>query len=139
MKIRLHHVNVSSPDLPELDAFYREVLDLGQEPTLNQSMLRSDGVRTRVSFLTDGTTQFHISEQDLTFGFRANKPINPLERGHIAFRTDDLAEFKRRLEARGIPYADFGDFAMKGWQQIFFQDPAGTIIEVHQVVGDKTR
>jgi catechol 2,3-dioxygenase-like lactoylglutathione lyase family enzyme len=53
-------------------------------------------------------------------------------RGHIAFRTDDIEAFKRRLDEKGVPYADYGGFAMNGWQQIFFQDPEGNVIEVHQ-------
>ena len=32
-----------------------------------------------------------------------------------------------------LMYADYGAWAMKGWSQIFFYDPAGNIIEVHQV------
>ena len=54
-------------------------------------------------------------------------------KGHIAFRTDDMADVKRRLDAAGIPYADYGNWAVDGWQQIFFADPAGFIVEVHQV------
>lgn len=60
------------------------------------------------------------------------QPVNPLERGHIAFRTDDIEAFKRRLDEKGVPYADYGGFAMNGWQQIFFYDPEGNVIEVHQ-------
>ena len=41
--------------------------------------------------------------------------------------------FKKRLDDKGIPYSDFGAWAMKGWEQVFFYDPAGNIIEVHQV------
>jgi len=58
---------------------------------------------------------------------------NPVERGHVAFRTDDIAAFKKRLEDKGIAYSDFGTWAMNGWHQIFFYDPDGNIIEVHQV------
>ena len=68
-----------------------------------------------------------------TSAFAPGQPLNPLERGHIAFRTDDIDAFKRRLDEKGIPYADYGGFAMSGWQQIFFHDPEGNVIEVHQV------
>ena len=37
-----------------------------------------------------------------------------------------------KLEAQNIPYADYGKWAMAGWYQIFFHDPDGNIIEVHQ-------
>ena len=58
--------------------------------------------------------------------------VNPVERGHIAFRTDDIAAFKQRLDEKGIRYSDYGGWAMTGWQQIFFYDPDGNVIEVHQ-------
>ena len=36
------------------------------------------------------------------------------------------------LTEKGVPFADYGTWAMGGWYQIFFYDPAGNIIEVHQ-------
>ena len=76
--------------------------------------------------------QMHLATQDLGVGFRTRHSINLLERGHIAFRTDDIEAFKKRLEERGIPYSDYGAWAMNGWYQIFFHDPDGNVIEVHQ-------
>lgn len=132
MKIKLHHINLCSTNVPAMDEFYRTVLDLEPEPTMAASRV-TDGYAGDVAFVTDGTTQLHLAEKDLEVGFRTGQPINPLERGHVAFRTDDIAAFKRRLEEKGIPYSDYGGWAMKGWQQIFFHDPEGNIIEVHQV------
>ena len=51
----------------------------------------------------------------------------------LAYRTDDLAVFKAHLEERGIAYSDWGETAVAGWQQIFFYDPDGNIIEVHEI------
>jgi glyoxylase I family protein len=39
---------------------------------------------------------------------------------------------KQRLEAAGVAYSDYGNWAVDGWQQIFFADPSGFIVEVHQ-------
>ena len=133
MKLKLHHLNLCTTDVPAMDAFYRDVLELAPEPAMNALRITDQGYGGDVSFVSDGTTQVHLSERDLRCGFRAGQPINPLERGHIAFRTDDIAAFKRRLDAKGIPYADYGGFAMQGWQQIFFHDPEGNVIGVRQV------
>jgi catechol 2,3-dioxygenase-like lactoylglutathione lyase family enzyme len=134
MKIKLHHVNVCSKDVPALEAFYREVLDLVPEPSLAAGrILDKEGYPGAVSFLSDGVTQFHLAEKDININFRTGRAVNPVERGHIAFRTDDIDAFKRRLEEKGIPFADYGAWAMKGWEQIFFYDPEGNVIEVHQV------
>jgi len=133
MNIKLHHLNLSTSNVPAMDAFYRDVLDLKPEPQMQAYRLPAGGYPGRVAFVTDGTTQVHLSERDLGVGFRTGQPINPVERGHIAFRTDDIAAFKRRLQEKGIPFADYGAWAMKGWEQIFFHDPDGNIVEVHQV------
>lgn len=133
MKLTLHHVNLCTTDVAAMDEFYRSVLELAPEPGMQASRVTSQGYAGDVAFVTDGTTQLHLAEKDLDAGFRTGKPINPVERGHLAFRTDDIEAFKRRLEEQGIPYADYGDWAMSGWQQIFFHDPEGNVIEVHQI------
>jgi catechol 2,3-dioxygenase-like lactoylglutathione lyase family enzyme len=133
MKLKLHHVNFCTSNVPAMDAFYRGVLELEPEPSLQASRITQDGYAGDVSFITDGTIQVHLAEKDLGVGFRTGQAINPVERGHIAFRTDDIAAVKKRLKEKGIPFSDFGAWAMKGWEQIFFYDPDGNIIEVHQV------
>jgi glyoxylase I family protein len=136
MKLKLHHINIVSHDVPGLDAFYRDVLDLKTEPGMGAKRKLDEGYPGAVSFMTDGAIQMHLAEKDLAIGFRTGQAVNPVERGHIAFRTDDMDGFIARLKAKGIPFSDFGDWAMEGWRQIFFYDPAGTVIEVHQVEGE---
>lgn len=133
MKLTLHHINHCTNNVAAMDKFYREIMDLKSEPTLKAGRVASQGYAGDVAFVTDGTTQFHLSEKDIGCAFRTKQAINPVERGHIAFRTDDIAAFKKRLDEKGIPYGDFGTWAMNGWHQIFFHDPDGNIIEVHQV------
>ena len=53
--------------------------------------------------------------------------------GNPAIIFDDIEGVKRRLTERGVPFSDYGTWAIPGWQQIFFHDPEGNIIEVHQV------
>ncbi len=44
MKIKLHHVNVCSKNVPGLEEFYRDVLDLQPEPSLEKGrILDKDG------------------------------------------------------------------------------------------------
>lgn len=133
MKLKLHHINFCSTNVSAMNAFYRSVLDLDEETNRNANRVKDQGYSGDVAFCTDGAMEVHIAERDLEAGFRTGQAVNPLERGHIAFRTDDIAAFKRRLEERGIPYSDYGAWAMTGWEQIFFHDPEGNIIEVHQV------
>ena len=135
MKLTLHHVNISSPDVPGLDAFWGDVMlqdDIPEMAVLPS--LDADNYAGKVAFRTDGQVQFHLAEMDLDVAIRAGKAINPLERGHIAFRTDDIEAFKAHLEAKGVRYVDYGTTFTLAWHQIFFHDPSGTVIEVHQVL-----
>ena len=137
MNLKLHHINLCSTNVKALDAFYRDVLELEREPTRHTNRVATDdkdGYAGAVAFVTDGTTEMHLAERDFSIGFRQNQAINPLERGHIAFRTDDIAAFKKHLDAKGVRYSDYGAWAMGGWHQIFFHDPDGNVIEVHQAM-----
>ncbi len=136
MKLALHHINLSTRNVAEMDAFYRAVFDMEALPQMNASRVKDEGYPGDVSFITDGAMQIHVAEKDLNATFRTGKAVNPVERGHIAWRTDDINAFKKRLDDKGIPYADFGDWAMAGWHQIFFYDPDGNVLEVHQAPDD---
>ena len=137
MKLKLHHVNLTTTNVGAMDTFYRDVMGLVAEPSRQAVRIKTDGYAGDVAFVTDGNIEMHLAEKDLGITFRTGKAVNPLDRGHIAFRTDDIAAFKARLDEKAIPYADFGGWAMSGWHQIFFYDPDGNVIEVHQVDGEE--
>jgi glyoxylase I family protein len=102
MKIKLHHVNLCSTNVTAMDEFYRGVLDMEPESSLAANRDLSGGYPGKVAFLSDGATQFHLAEKDLGVGFRTGQAVNPVERGHIAFRTDDIDAFKKP-EGQGHP------------------------------------
>ena len=133
MKLKLHHLNFATEKVAEMDEFYRGILDMQSEQALGDGRIKEQGYGGDVAFVSDGDMQIHIAEKDMKIGFKTGQAVNPVDRGHIAFRTDDIATFKARLEEKGIPYSDFGAWAMKGWEQIFFYDPDGNVVEVHQV------
>ena len=120
-------------DVPEMDRFYREVLGLSTIRGRDEQRVKDQGYAGEVAFVTDGSMEVHLAAKDLDIGFRTGQAINPVEKGHIAFRTDDITAIKQRLDERGIRYSDYGAWAMKGWEQIFFHDPDGNVVEVHQV------
>ena len=132
MKLKLHHINLSSNNVNKMNEFYKQVLFLDTETNDLPILERKKGYSGEVEFVTDGNIQTHLAEKDLDVNFKTGHSINPLERGHIAYRTDDLEEFKKHLENKGIKYSDWGETAVAGWKQIFFYDPDGNIIEVHE-------
>ena len=135
MKLKLHHINLCTENVERMDDFYRGILGLEEEKDGLPVLEKKKGYAGDVAFISDGAIQMHLAQKDVGAGFRTGQIVNPVERGHIAYRTDDLAAFKAHLETQGIPYSDWGEKAVAGWHQIFFYDPDGNIIEVHQVDG----
>ncbi|MET9565113.1 VOC family protein [Streptomyces tauricus] len=148
MDLRLQHVNVCSDDMEELHRFYSEVLGLKMgplPPMINhegheEDESQEDGTwRQNVAFFDAGeggqdVLQIHASRRQAYLGPRMGHSINPLLTGHFAFRTDNLAEVREHLNKHNVPFADYGEWAVKGWDQIFLTDPAGNVIEIHQVM-----
>src|SRR3954469_1064480 len=120
MKLKLHHLNLVSTDVPAKDPSYRERLDMEPERSMAEQRIKDQGYPGDVSFVTDGTTQFHLAEKDMQIGFRTGQVVNPVQKGHIAFRTDDIAAFKKRLDQKGIKYSDYGGGGMGGGHPSFF-------------------
>lgn len=139
---KLHHINVvHAKDSAMLVEFYRDVMRMDEMPIdlfpRNAQTSAGAGSDVPIGFTTDGHMQMHLATQDLGVAFRSGEVINPIgvgPVGHIAFRTDDIDAFKRHLDARGIAYSDYGSRFARDWHQIFFLDPAGTIVEVHAVI-----
>lgn len=132
MKLWLHHINLSTENVGRMDTFYRDVLGL-RPPTRDLPTLeKKQGYAGDVAFVSDGDIQVHLAQKDVLAGFKTGHKVNPVSHGHIAYRTDDLEAFRAHLEAQGIPYSDWGNKAVEGWHQIFFYDPDGNVIEVHQ-------
>ena len=137
MKLEFHHINYVSKDVDELDDFYRNILQM--EFLSPQNFPRTDatdscGYAGKIRFVTEGKMQIHLAEQDLSVAAKHSQHINPVERGHIAFRTDDIEAFKALLKENDIYFADYGTAFAREWYQIFFHDPVGNVIEVHQML-----
>ena len=137
MKLEFHHINYVTKDVDELNNFYKNILQMESIPEDNFVRTKatdSSGYNGRIKFVTEGKIQMHLAEKNLDIASQYNRHINPVEKGHIAFRTDDLSEFINILEKNKIKYADYGTTFSAEWHQIFFYDPEGNIVEVHQKI-----
>ena len=137
MKLEFHHINYVADDVDRMHDFYTNVL--GLDNMSPEQFVRTDatehaGFAGKIRFATEGKMQMHLAQKDFQVAFRNGQVINPVDRGHIAFRTDDLAAFLGVLDTKGIPYSDYGHAFSAQWHQVFFQDPEGNVIEVHQAV-----
>ena len=137
MKLTLHHINLVTENVDRMNAFYREVLGLDSVAGSLPVLEKNQGYAGKVAFAgaraDSNEIQFHLAQKDIHAGFNSGQTVNPVSHGHIAFRTENLAAFKAHLSELGIPYSDWGNRAVETWHQIFFYDPDGNVIEVHQV------
>lgn len=132
-KLTLHHVNLVTDDVARAEAFYRDVMGLERPAHGLPRLEKSRGYGGEVAFLSDGAIQHHLAEKDAEAGFRAGQIVNPVSHGHVAYRTEDMDGFLAHLETMGVRWSDWGDQAVQGWRQVFFYDPDGNVIEVHEV------
>ena len=137
MKLEFHHINLASNNVSKLHDFYTKVLQLENIPMENfprPEETETTGYSGEIKFATDGLMQMHLAEKDLSVSAKHKMHINPVEKGHIAFRTDDMEAFLKILKKNKIQYADYGTAFAKEWHQVFFHDPEGNVIEVHQKI-----
>ena len=137
MKLEFHHINFVSQDIEELNMFYKNIMQMETIPPEKfprTAATEKAGYDGKIKFVTEGAMQLHLAEKDLTVASKHNQKINPVEKGHIAFRTDNIEKFKVLLKEKNIQFSDYGTTFAKEWYQIFFRDPAGNIIEVHQLL-----
>ena len=128
---RPHHLNLAvDGDVGRTADFYRDLLGL----TPVELPRDQDSYGAEIRTLEDRSGyQYHFVPPEPGFAQRQGLPVNPLV-GHLAFRVDDIAAVRARLDAEAIPYSDMGEWAIKGWHQLFCADPDGRVIEFHQVL-----
>ena len=137
MKLEFHHINFVSKNIDDMNNFYKKILSMDSIPIENfprTEETADSGYSGKINFLTEGKIEMHLAERDLNVAFKNNQTINPVDNGHIAFRTDDIKTFIGRLKKEKIPYSDYGTTFAKEWHQVFFQDPEGNVVEVHQKI-----
>lgn len=118
--MQLDHFNIAAPMdlLDEVRDFYVAVLgfEVGARP---------DFGRRGYWLYSEGRPFVHLIESDRHAAAREKVYLD-----HVAFRSNGLAEVRKRLEANGIEYraSYIAEFEMT---QLFFTDPAGTGLEVN--------
>ena len=120
MKLEFHHINFVSKDVSKLHDFYTKILQLENIPMENfprPKETKNTGYSGEIKVATDGSMQMHLAEKDLNVSAKHNMHINPVEKGHIAFRTDDLKTFVKLLKENQIPY-----------DEIYFGKPWGNSV-----------
>ena len=94
MKLELHHINLSTQDVKKLETFYKDILFLDTQSDDLPTLEKKKGYSGDVSFVGDGKVQMHLAQKDLSVNFKTGHFINPVEKGHIAYRTDDICTIR---------------------------------------------
>jgi catechol 2,3-dioxygenase-like lactoylglutathione lyase family enzyme len=117
MRIRFDHVNVRTPNLQGMIAFYTEVLGLrvGPRPpfSFNGAWLYADEQAV-----------VHLVEVP-----EGPRPTGQLRLEHVAFASEDLPGFIGRLRAAGVEYR-VGILTGFGTKQVNVLDPDGNRLHV---------
>lgn len=129
--LELHHHGIRvAPDQAGLDktlTFYRDVL--GLQPDAGRPHIPAvPGYWMDVG----GTAQIHLMGARGTSGL-AKGPGQDPSLPHVALAVPDIQETKRELDRLGVAYWSMVGITGPQLEQIFLNDPAGNMIELHQV------
>jgi glyoxylase I family protein len=111
MNVRLlNHVSVRIADLARSRAFYEGLLGLERAPRPDLGL---PGAWYGV-----GASQVHLIQNE--GGFDGIDPSGP----HFALEVPSVADVKRELDTRGVPYLALGE------AQLWIRDPDGNVVEL---------
>jgi catechol 2,3-dioxygenase-like lactoylglutathione lyase family enzyme len=107
---RLDHASIRIADLSRSREFYEGLLGLGTAP-------RPDLGFPGAWYDLNGA-QLHLIQQPMPM--EGIDPTGP----HFALQVESVAAVKQTLDARGIPYLEFGT------GQLWIRDPDGNVVEL---------
>jgi catechol 2,3-dioxygenase-like lactoylglutathione lyase family enzyme len=131
--MRIQHVGLVVVDLGRSRHFYADALGLEEVPrppnfTFDGAWFRFGG--TEIHLLSDAHATGGAGQPDAGAG---------AERGmthHLAFEVDDLDGACARLAERGVGLEGGPMPRGDGYQQVFFRDPDGHVLELFQWTGE---
>ncbi len=103
MKLEFHHINFVSKDVDSMNKFYTNILEMDSIPIENfprTEETKDSGYSGKINFVTEKKIEIHLAERDLNVAFKNNHTINPIDKGHIAFRTDNIELFISKLKKK---------------------------------------
>lgn len=134
IKVReLHHhaIRVPPASARAVQQFYSEVLGLEADPG-RPNIPGVPGAWMYVGAQGRPTAQIHIMGTDGMPPFAKSAQQDPT-RFHVALAVDDIQETQAELERTKTPYWVSSGVLGPQSIQIFLEDPAGNMIELHQI------
>ncbi|MDR7084717.1 catechol 2,3-dioxygenase-like lactoylglutathione lyase family enzyme [Arthrobacter ginsengisoli] len=133
MSWRIHHVSLPARYVRETADFYNQILGMKENSPPWKAKERGDFPidEQNVAWFDDGKTQLHLARHSGNFCIDNNFHIDPIVNGHVAIEVDDLDAVRERLRSRNIYFADPGNWALNGVEQIYVMDPASNAVEIN--------
>lgn len=127
--LQLHHHAVTMPSalLENMGRFYRDVMGLA----VDEGRWNIPGVPGFFLDLPD-ETQIHLLGRDGPSRYAKTPEQDPVS-CHVALAVADVLEAERELLRLQVPYWTLDNVASPELKQLFFRDPAGNILELHQI------
>ena len=79
--------------------------------------------------MSDGNIQMHLAEKDLNVAAENKQFLNPVERGHLAFRTDNIEKIKQILKKIIFNMLIMEMLSLKNGIRFFFMTPKETLLK----------
>ncbi len=126
MLLRIHHAAIICSDYEASKRFYTEILGL----TLIAEHYREQRRSYKLDLALPDGSQIEL----FSFPDPPPRPSYPEARGlrHLAFEVDDVAEWKVRLEEKGIAVEAIRVDEYTGRRFTFFADPDGLPLELYE-------
>lgn len=130
--LRIHHVALIASDYARSRRFYTELLGL--------RVLAEHYREARQSWKLDLALPDGGQLELFSFPEPPPRPSRPEACGlrHLAFSVDDVAAWKARLEAAGVPVEDIRLDEFTGHRFVFFADPDGLPLELYEATAAST-
>ena len=127
--LELHHHAVVMPGalLEKMGEFYKDVMGLA----VDEGRWNIPGVPGFFLDLPDDT-QIHLLGRDGPSRYAKSPDQDPVS-CHVALAVPDVLEAEQELIKHGVRYWTLDNVASPQLKQLFFRDPAGNILELHQI------
>lgn len=128
--LELHHhaVTMHVDAVEEMGKFYKDILGLD----IDAGRWHIPGVPGY--FLDLGNdTQLHLLGKDGPSRYADGAPDRDPVSNHVALAVDDIVAAEKELTRQGIDFWRLDNVASPALKQLFFRDPAGNVIEYHQI------
>ena len=127
--LELHHYAVIMPNnlVEKMGEFYKGVVGLD----FDEGRPNIPGIP---GFWMDvpNDVQIHLMGKEGPSRYARGPDKDPVN-VHVALAVPDVAEAEEELKRLNIDYWTLGNVALPNLQQLFFKDPAGNQIELHEI------